>query len=288
VRRDLARLAADGLRSGRDCEDGTRESGVTYRTILVERRKAAAIVSLNRPEKRNSIGGPMMVELHEALSEIAADPTIRVLLLRGAGADFCPGADIKHYGGADAAPAAPGWAGTREFNVAVMLHEMPAVTVAAISGACAGAGFGWACACDLRIASETAKFNTAFLDVGVAGDMGGPWSLPRIVGAGKARELYFLPGKFDASEAFRIGLVSRVAPAADFEGEVEAILGRLSAAAPLALSAMKANFLAAEKVGFSDYIALESEKHLRLFQTQDTTEAFKAFVEKRAPVFQGR
>ncbi|MDB5482491.1 MAG: hypothetical protein JWO83_3544 [Caulobacteraceae bacterium] len=260
----------------------------TYQTILVERRGAVAIVAFNRPDKRNSIGGPMMVELHEALSGIAADPKVRVLVLRGKGADFCPGADVKHYGGERAAPATRAWAGTREFSVAVMLHEMPAVTVAAISGACAGAGFGWACACDLRIASATAKFNTAFLDVGVAGDMGGPWTLPRIVGAGKARELYFLPGKFDASEALRIGLVSRVAAAEDFEGEVEAVIGRLTGAAPLALTAMKANFLAAEKVGFADYIALESEKHMRLFQSEDTTEAFKAFVEKRAPMFQGR
>jgi 2-(1,2-epoxy-1,2-dihydrophenyl)acetyl-CoA isomerase len=260
----------------------------TYRTILVQRRGAVATVALNRPEKRNSIGGPMMVELYQALSGIAADPAVRVLLLRGTGADFCPGADIKHYGGADAKPAARGWSGTREFNVSVMLHEMPAVTVAAISGACAGAGFGWACACDLRIASATARFNTAFLDVGVAGDMGGPWTLPRLVGAAKARELYFMPGKFDAHEALRIGLVARVAPAEDFEDEVAAMVARLERAAPLALTAMKANFVAAEKVGFADYIALESEKHTRLFQSDDTTEAFKAFVEKRPPVFQGR
>ena len=260
----------------------------TYQTILVERRGPVATVALNRPEKRNSIGGPMMVELHGALSAIAADPTVRVLVLRGRGADFCPGADVKYYGGAGAAPASRAWSGTREFNVSVLLHEMPAVTIAAISGACAGAGFGWACACDLRIASATAKFNTAFLDVGVAGDMGGPWTLPRIIGAAKARELYFLPGKFDAAEALRIGLVSRVAPAEDFEAEVAALIGRLERAAPLALTAMKANFVAAEKMGLADYIGLESEKHMRLFQSEDTTEAFKAFVAKRPPVFQGR
>jgi 2-(1,2-epoxy-1,2-dihydrophenyl)acetyl-CoA isomerase len=260
----------------------------TYETILVEREGAVATVALNRPEKRNSIGGPMMVELYAALSGIAADPSVRILVLRGNGADFCPGADVKHYGGADAAPAARGWSGTREFNVSVMLHEMPAVTVAAISGACAGAGFGWACACDLRIASATARFNTAFLDVGVAGDMGGPWTLPRILGAAKARELYFLPGKFDADEALRIGLVSRVAPIEDFEAELAALTARLERAAPLALTAMKANFIAAEKVGFADYIGLESEKHMRLFQSEDTTEAFKSFVEKRAPAFKGR
>jgi len=261
-----------------------------YETLLLERDGPTAVIRLNRPGKRNSIGGPMMVELHGALSVIAADPGVRVLVLRGEGDDFCPGADVKHYGGADRAPrtdSPPQWPGVREFNVAVLLHQMPAVTIAAIKGACAGAGFGWACACDLRIASTTARFNTAFLDVGVAGDMGGPWTLPRLVGAAKARELYFLPGKFDAQEALRIGLVSRLSAPDAFEADLAAVVNRLAAAAPLAISAMKANFIAAESTGFSEYIALESEKHMRLFQSHDTTEAFKAFVEKRAPVFRG-
>jgi 2-(1,2-epoxy-1,2-dihydrophenyl)acetyl-CoA isomerase len=259
-------------------------------TLIVRRDGPVATVALNRPANRNSIGGPMMAELHAALAALAADASLRVLVLRGEGADFCPGADVKHYGGGGGAEAArrASWTPIHEFQVPVMLHEMAAVTIAAISGACAGAGFGWACACDLRIASETAKFNSAFLDVGVAGDMGGPWTLPRILGAAKARELYFLPGKFDAAEALRIGLVSKVSAAADFEADLAALTARLARAAPLALKAMKANFLAAEKVGFSDYIALESEKHVRLFQSEDTTEAFKAFVEKRAPVFHGR
>lgn len=260
-----------------------------YETLKVDRDGAVATVALNRPANRNAIGGPMMAELHDAISQVAADPTVRVLVLRGEGADFCPGADVKHYGGAGAGSSGrAGWSPVTEFQIPVMLHEMPAVTIAAISGACAGAGFGWACACDLRIASETARFNSAFLDVGVAGDMGGPWTLPRILGAAKARELYFMPGKFDAAEALRIGLVSKVSAAADFEADLAALTARLAAAAPLALASMKANFVAAEKMGFADYIALESEKHVRLFQTEDTTEAFRAFVEKRPPVFRGR
>jgi 2-(1,2-epoxy-1,2-dihydrophenyl)acetyl-CoA isomerase len=264
-------------------------SDQTYETLIVGREGPVATVALNRPGKRNSIGGPMMRELHAALQALAADPSVRVLVLRGTGADFCPGADVKHYGsGEPAAEPGPRWSPTREFDVAVLLHEMPAVTVAAVSGACAGAGFGWACACDLRIASETARFNTAFLDVGVAGDMGGPWSLPRLVGAAKARELYFLPGKFDAAEALRIGLVSKVSAADAFEADLKALTDRLARAAPLALTTMKANFVAAERLGFADYVALESEKHVRLFQSEDTTEAFRAFVEKRAPVFRGR
>jgi len=260
-----------------------------YETLILERDGPVAVLKLNRPGKRNSIGGPMMRELYAVLRDIAADPGVRVLVLRGEGVDFCPGADVKHYGGADAQPRArTGFAGVAEFNVAVLLHEMPAVTIAAINGACAGAGFGWACACDLRLASTTARFNSAFLDVGVAGDMGAPWTLPRLVGAAKARELYFLPGKFDAAEAMRIGLVSRLSAPDAFETDLGALTDRLAAAAPLALTTMKANFVAAEKMGFADFVLLEAEKHTRLFQSEDTTEAFKAFVEKRRPVFHGR
>lgn len=259
-----------------------------HQTIRVTRAGARAVVALNRPDKRNSIGGAMMGELHRALGDLARDPSVRIVVLRGEGRDFCPGADVKHYGGADAAPSAGGWSSVREFEVATLLHEMPAVTIAAIRGACAGAGFGWACACDLRIAADDARFNTAFLDVGVAGDMGLPWTLPRLLGAARARELCFLPGKFDAERALAIGLVNRVAPADRFEADLEDLVARLERAAPLALATLKANFLAAERTGFADYVSLESERHVRLFQSEDTTEAFKAFVEKRAPVFRGR
>jgi 2-(1,2-epoxy-1,2-dihydrophenyl)acetyl-CoA isomerase len=163
---------------------------------------------------------------------------------------------------------------------------MPAVTIAAISGACAGAGFGWACACDLRFASRSARFNTAFLDVAVAGDMAGPWSLPRLVGAAKARELYFLPGKFDAEEAFRIGLVSRVFDDNAFVSEVDAVVSRLADASPVALRGMKANFIDAERMDLQAYVGIESERHLRISKSKDTQEAFRAFLEKRKPRFE--
>ncbi len=181
-----------------------------------------AVVTLNRPHRRNGIVPSMMTALYAALREAAEDRGIRVLVITGAGQDFCPGADIGHYADGETRPA-EGFRDTREFDVATLLHEAPAVTIAAIRGACAGAGFGWACACDFRIADDTAKFNTAFLGVGVAGDMGVPWTLPRLVGAAKARELSFLPHKFDAAEAERIGLVNRMVPAAEFEKTVEGV-----------------------------------------------------------------
>src|SRR5208283_2437767 len=172
-------------------------------------------------------------ELYEAVQDAAADKGLRVLVLRGAGRDFCPGADVKAYA-AGAGPSDP-----KTFTVSVLLHECALVTVAAIKGACAGAGLGWAAACDLRLCDATARFNSAFLHVGLSGDMGGTWFLPRIVGAAKARELYFLPGKFDAEEALRIGLVNRCVPEAEFETALSALADRLANSSPLALKGMK-------------------------------------------------
>ena len=260
----------------------------TYETIKIAHGGAFATVALNRPQARNSIAGPMMRELHGALTAIAADPGIRVMVLRGEGRDFCPGADIGAYAGGGEGSSRPGYGGVREFDITVLLHEMPAVTIAAIRGGCAGAGFGWACACDLRIADDTARFNPAFLDVGVAGDMGLPWTLPRLVGAAKARELCFMPGKFDAAEAQRLGLLTVLSPSAQFEADLKALTDRLLASAPLALRLLKSNFVAAEKMAFGEFIALESERHVRLFQSEDTTEAFRAFAEKRRPDYVGR
>lgn len=263
---------------------------IRFDTVKVERQGALATVILSRPQARNSVNSLMMLDLYATLKDIAADDEIRVVVLRGEGRDFCPGADIGHYasGGDQKAAADAPRHGIREFDVSVLLHEMPKVTIAAIKGGCAGAGFGWASACDLRVAEEGAKFNVAFLDVGVAGDMGVPWTLPRIIGAARARELCFFPGKFGAAEAKEYGFVSRVWSADEFEMELGALTARLTGAAPIALTMLKSSFVSAEKMGFSDFIALESEKHTRIFRTEDTAEAFAAYAQKRKPVFKGR
>ncbi|MET0152594.1 MAG: enoyl-CoA hydratase-related protein, partial [Candidatus Binatia bacterium] len=221
-----------------------------------------------------------------ALAAAAEDHELRVLVLTGAGRAFCPGADLNVIASGEGPPE--GELRPDHFRAPVLLHQMPAVTIAAVNGACAGAGLGWACACDFRFAAASARFNVAFLDVGVAGDMGGPWTLPRIVGAARARELYFFPEKFGADEALRIGLVSRVFPDEHLHAEVAAIAGRLAQAAPIALRTLKANFVDAERLDFAGYVALETERHLRMFSTEDTREAFAAKVEKRKPRFVGR
>lgn len=254
-----------------------------YETIRYEARDGIGTLTLHRPERLNAMTNRMVRETTEALREIARDASVRVLVLTGAGRGFCPGADLAHFssGGARDDDSL----GAADFDAALLLHEMPQVTLAAINGACAGAGFGWACACDLRVAAESATLNSAFLAVAVAGDMAGPWTLPRIVGGAKARELYFLPDKFGAAEALRIGLVSRVFPDASFRAEVDAIARRLASASPTALRTMKANFVDAEKLALGAYVELESKRHLEVASGEDAREAFRAFVEKRAPRF---
>lgn len=246
-----------------------------------------ARVTINRPASRNGLLGETAIAIHDALRDIAADRGVRVLVFRGQGKDFCVGADVKQAHSSD--PDEPAEAvDMRMFDVTMLLHEMRAVTIAAIRGGCAGAGLGWAAACDMRVGAPDCRFNSGFLDVGVAGDMAGPWLLPRIIGAAKARDLYFFPRKLDGAEALSIGLLDRLFDDDCFEEELEKMVDRLRNAAPLALAAMKANFVDAERTGLASYLALESARHVGLFDTQDRREAFAAFVEKRRPKYTGR
>lgn len=256
----------------------------SYETILYEANDGLAVLTMNRPEARNGMTTQMLRETQECLLAASRDPSLKVLMLTGAGDSFCPGADLRRATtpGVVDEPSYP-----HHYTVAALLHEMPAVTIAAVNGACAGAGFGWACGADIRVAARSAMFNTAFLNVAVAGDMGLPWSLPRLVGASKARELSFFSEKFDAEEAHRIGLVARVWDDAVFREEAMALAKRLAGAAPLALGTMKSHYLAAERMGFREFLALETEAHFRITRSKDTREAFAAFIEKRPPVFRG-
>jgi 2-(1,2-epoxy-1,2-dihydrophenyl)acetyl-CoA isomerase len=254
-----------------------------YKTIRYEAAGGIGVLTINRPNHFNGMTNTMLKEARRCMEDVVRDPSVRVLVLTGEGRAFCPGADLKHYTaeGEEPEPSTT----VDDFHVTTLFHEAPQVTIAAVNGACAGAGFGWACACDLRFAAASANFSSAFLKVAVAGDMGGPWTLPRIVGPARARELYFLPEKFGAAEAERIGLVSKTFPDDDFRAEVDAIARRLASSAPVALRAMKENFLAAERLSLRDYITYESERHARIVASDDTREAFRAFVEKREPRF---
>ena len=254
-----------------------------FATIRLEREGPLARLTLNRPDAMNGMTTRMVRETHEALSSVAADEAVRVLLLTGSGKSFCPGADLNRIGRATGDPEE--YCEQRHYQVPVLLHTMPQLTVAAVNGACAGAGFGWACGCDIRVATRSAMFNTAFLNVAVAGDMGLPWSLPRLVGASKARELSFFTEKFDALEAARIGLVARVYEDDRFAAEVEALVTAFVDRSPTALKMMKQHYLAAEGMPMDALVALETERHQWISSGSHAAEAFRAFIEKRRPRF---
>lgn len=252
-----------------------------FETLRYEVADGVARLTLDRPDRMNGMTNRMVREAHDALVEASNDPSLRLLVLTGEGRAFCPGADLGHITSGERDEALD----ARHFHITTLLHELPAVTIALVNGACAGAGIGWALACDVRVAAASAMFNTAFLNVAVAGDMGVPWTLPRLVGAAKARELSFLCTKFDAAEAQRIGLVARVFPDETFRADAEAVVAKLAAASPTALRGMKANYLAAERMGLRDFVQLESERHLVIAGGPHAREAFRAFMEKRAPNF---
>jgi len=252
-----------------------------FETLRYEVAGGLARLTLDRPENMNGMTNRMVREARDALEVAAGDASIRVLVLTGEGRAFCPGADLKHFSSGEADERLT----PREFKVTTLLHELPAVTVAAINGACAGAGLGWALACDLRVMSASARLNTAFLDVAVAGDMAIPWSLPRIVGATRARVLSFLPRRIDADEALRIGLVTRVFSDESFRADAEDVLTTLLEKSPTALLGLKQNYVVAERMTFADFVDYEAERHLKIAASDDTAEAFRAFIEKRKPVF---
>ncbi|MDA3626351.1 enoyl-CoA hydratase [Saccharopolyspora sp. WRP15-2] len=251
-----------------------------------------AAVTLNRPERLNSMTADLLEQATRALETVAADPSIRAVVLTGAGRAFCAGGDLSRGAGGGVTdgvdPESRAGLLRRFMETSKLLHEMPAVTIAAINGACAGAGLSWACACDLRYASAKAKFNVAFLNAGLSGDFGGTWTLPRIIGYGRAREKYLVSEPFDAAEAERIGLVSRVFDADRLLPEVFGIAGKIATAAPLAVSRIKQNLVDSEFADFGRSLDLEARRHTECVESDDGREAARAFVEKRVPQFTGR
>jgi 2-(1,2-epoxy-1,2-dihydrophenyl)acetyl-CoA isomerase len=259
--------------------------------LLETIKDGVAVLTLNRPERLNALSGSMLTALLEALPRLAADPDVGVVVLTGAGRGFCAGGDVK------AMAEGREFTGTFEekaqslraaMEVSRWLHEMPKVTIAMVRGAAAGAGLSLALACDLRVASDTARFATAFARVGYSGDFGGSWYLTQLVGTAKARELYYTADIVDAQPAQALGIVNRVVPDARLEEECMALAARLARGPRVAYQYMKRNFNAAESGSLRDSLDLEAWHHTRCGETSDHREAAKAFLEKREPVFKGR
>ena len=235
--------------------------------VLVERRDAITIITLNRPERRNGITVELCREFYRVVQEVAASEA-RVVVLRGAGNDFCVGADIGGASEGDGSPVTLEKLG-RIHHAATVLHTMPQVTIAAIDGARGGAGLGWATACDFRFATAEARFNTAFLGVGVSSDMGPPWFLTRIVGGARAREMLFFPAKLNGEQALEMGLVSRLFARETLHDDVQELAQQLADREPFALRMMKANVLSAEELAIGDFIDIETARQIHTTNRPD-------------------
>jgi 2-(1,2-epoxy-1,2-dihydrophenyl)acetyl-CoA isomerase len=235
-----------------------------WQTVELEAERSVAYLRFNRPDSRNGVVSAMFVEVYEAVRWVSERPEIDVLVLTGNGSTFCPGADLGRAGdqsrGQTALPA------PEAYHSAELLHAMPQVTVAAINGACAGAGFAWAASCDLRVAADSARFSVAFLELGLPGELGLAWTLPRILGASAAREVLFLPRKFRADELRDLHFIAAVFPQADFAGETDRFVADLAGHGGHALRLLKQNLLDAERLPLGEYLDIETDRHQGLFR----------------------
>ena len=249
-----------------------------------------ATLTLNRPDRLNALSAPIMDGLLEALPRLAADSTIGAIVLTGAGRAFCAGGDVKRMADEPDERNAPDAVARlrARMEISRLLHEIPKVTIAMVNGAAAGAGLAMALACDLRIAGESARFVTAFAKVGFSGDFGGSYFLSKLVGTGKARELYFTAEPLNAAQALALGIVNRVVPDEELKDATMAFAQKLARGPRIALARMKQNFNAAENGSLAALLDREAEGQVATGRTEDHKEAARAFVEKREPVFRGR
>jgi 2-(1,2-epoxy-1,2-dihydrophenyl)acetyl-CoA isomerase len=246
-------------------------------------------LTLNRPKAYNALSVELKERLLDALREAAATPEVRAVVLTGAGKAFCAGQDLKEHADGLASGSAPLNTVTKHYNPIIRtIVEMPKPVIAAVNGTAAGAGAGFAYACDLRLAAESARFLMAFAGVGLGPDSGASWTLQRLIGYGRASELMLLGRPVDAPEAQRLGLVSEVVADEELAGRAHAVAAKLAAGPTLAFAKVKEVLGKAATCTLDEALAIEDKAQSLLGATADHQEAVAAFVAKRAPEFHGR
>lgn len=256
-----------------------------------------AVITLNRPQARNAMSGPMTQALDRALDHAERSSDVRCIVVTGAGGAFCAGGDVKGMAtGGDA-----GGGGRHatlderihtqrlnQRNTAGRIHLMPKPVIASIPGPAAGAGLSLALAADLRIMADTAFITSAFAKVGFSGDYGGTYFLSQLVGQGKAREIYYLSDRVSSEECLRLGIANQVVPADELEQATMDLARRLAAGPPIAYRYMKENFnRVAQGADVMECLDLEATHHVHSGLSDDHKNAAQAFVNKTQPVFTG-
>lgn len=270
---------------------GGRLRAMTDAAVQLALADGVATVTIDRPEAMNSLDVAAKEALLETLARVAADVTVRCVVLTGTGRAFCTGQDLKEHVGllSQGGPDALFDTVARHYNpIVTTIAEMEKPVIAAVNGVAAGAGASLAFACDLRLVADTAGFNLAFAGVALSCDTGASIHLPMLVGRAKALELLFMPRTIPAEEALELGLASTVVPAAELTDRVREVAGRLAAGPTVAYGAMRRAVRYAAGHSFAEALAFEDSMMQLTGGTRDHAAAVEAFLAKEKPVYEGR
>jgi enoyl-CoA hydratase len=258
----------------------------SYETLLVERRERVAIITINRPEKRNALNIKTREEGAAVLDELSTDDEVRVVVFTGAGDKaFVAGADIAEFAGRTAITQREVMLGRSLFTA---IDSFPKPVIAMVNGYCLGGGCELALACDLRIASDKASFGQPEINLGIIPGGGGTQRLTRLVGEGKAMELILTGDIIDAQTAYNLGLVNTVVPAADLEAKTMEMANRIAEKSPVALRMAKEAVKLASRSNLDEGLRREVDLFALCFSSADKDEGVSAFLEKRKPDFKGK
>ena len=261
---------------------------MTDAPILLQRDGAIARIALNRPDRVNSLTLAMLGELSAALTEIDGDDTVRVVIVTGMGRGFCAGQDLTDHAAVDDTRAIRSVV-ERHYNPVIrQIRSLPQPVIAAVNGVAAGAGCSLALACDIAIATASAKFINAFVNIGLIPDAGGSYFLPRMIGQARALGMTLLGEPVDAKIAADWGLIWKAVPDSDFANEVDALAQRLAQMPTAAIGLIKHAINVSGHHSLEQQLAVEAELQATAAETEDYQEGRAAFLEKRKPRFIGR
>ena len=271
-------------------ETGTEE-------LLCRLEDKVAIITLNRPKKKNALSDHLTPALRQTLLDLETKREVGCILITGSGDAFCAGGDIGGMGGNASKDEEVSERPTAEERVRALIHKQETLTlrladhakptIAALPGVAAGAGLCIALACDIRVACRSAFVTTAYRNIGFSGDYGGSWLLTQLVGPSKAKELFFTGRRVQSDEALALGIFNNVFEDASFENEALAMAKQIASGPPIAITFMKEHINRAVTGDLRSNLAMEADRLIRCAATSDHKEAVKEFMEKRAPVFTG-